>query len=377
MPRRHAPSPVNTLGAVMAAGHTTGFDDLRLALATAVLCCHSIDVSYGLDFASDFENGPFRPVMASLVPMFFALSGFLVAGSLDRCQSIVSFIGLRALRITPALAFLTLLAALILGPLLTRLPLHAYAGDPLLPRYFLNIFGEIQYVLPGLFERNPWARTVNAQLWTLPYEMMCYIALAALALVGIYRRRQAFALMVVAANLILAARYAIKAASTGWSPLPVLPGLPLVLAFLYGVILHLYRDDIRHSPRLGLAAGVLTAALLMHSAADYLVPLPIAYVTVWLGLMRLRPSLPVRHGDYSYGIFLFGFPIQQAVTQLMGPRFQEWYWNIAAALPLTILAAIISWHAVEKPALALRGPLRRLEARLLSASRTKAGVAAE
>ena len=368
---------LKTFGAVMAAGRTTGFDYLRLGLAIAVLCSHSIDVSYGVNFTVKFENGPIRPVIALLLPMFFALSGFLVAGSLERCKSLVSFMGLRGIRLVPALAFETVLAALILGPLLTSLPLAAYFSDSLLARYFHNIFGDIQYVLPGLFEHNPWARTVNAQLWTLPYELICYLTLAALTLFGVHRRRRLFALAVLALNLILTIQYALNAISAGWNASPVAPGLSLVLAFLYGITAYLYRDKIPHSPRLGIAAGAVAAAFLVNSATDYLAALPAAYFTVWLGLMRPGPSLLTRHGDYSYGIFLFGFPIQQTMTQILGPRFHEWYWNIAAALPLTILFAAISWHVVEKPALALRGPLRRLEDRMLSLPERNPGAAAE
>ena len=374
--RAAAPSP-KTLGAVMAAGRTTGFDYLRLGLATAVLCSHSIDVSYGVKATIGIETGPIRPLIAILLPMFFALSGFLVAGSLERSPSLISFMGLRVIRLAPALAFETVLAALVLGPLLTRLPLAAYFSDPLLPRYFHNIFGDIQYLLPGLFDGNPWARTVNAQLWTLPFELMCYIVLASLALFGLHRRRRIFALVVVALHLILTVQYAVHALNTGWHSVPVAPGPSLVLAFLYGIAFYLYRDKIPHTPRLGLAACALALVLLMHSATDYLVPPLAAYVTVWLGLLRPRPFVLTRYGDYSYGIFLFGFPIQQAMTQIMGPRFHEWFWNIAAALPLTLVFAALSWHAVEKPALALRGPLKRLEDRILATSREKATAAAE
>ncbi len=355
----------------MQAGRATGFDYLRLILATAVLCSHSIDISYGIRFAVHLESGPFRPLIAALVPMFFAVSGFLVAGSLDRCRSVVSFMGLRALRILPALAFMTVLAAFVLGPLLTRLSLGAYVSDGLLPRYLLNMTGDIQYLLPGLFEDNPWARTVNAQLWTLPFEMMSYITLAALAVIGIHRRPKVFVLTVIACNLGLAAWRLMTGA--GASASAGLPALPVVLTFLYGVIFHLYRDQIRYSPRIGIAAGVLTFVLLLNSATDYLVPLPAAYVTVWLGLMRPRQTLLTRSGDYSYGIFLLGFPIQQAVTQILGPAGHQWYWNLAVALPATFAVAFISWHLVEKPALNLRGPLKRLEDRLLSGSAAKSG----
>ncbi len=361
----------------MAAGRTTGFDYLRLGLATAVLCSHSIDVSYGVDFAIAFENGPIRPLIAIILPMFFALSGFLVAGSLDRCRTMISFIGLRLIRLVPALAFETVLAALILGPLLTKLPLSAYFSDGLLTRYFLNVVGDIQYLLPGMFESNPWAQTVNAQLWTLPFELMCYLALAGLALFGAHRRRRVFALVVISLNLVLAGHYVINAGAQGWNPAPVAPGPTLVLAFLYGVALHLYRDVIPHSRRLGIAAGAVALASLIHPATDYLAPFFAAYFTVWLGLMRPRPSALTQHGDYSYGIFLFGFPIQQAMIQVMGPGFHDWYWNIAVALPLTILFAAISWHGVEKPSLALRGPLKRVEDRMLAASPAKTSTIAE
>lgn len=371
MPANNAPSPLNTLDAVMAVGRTTGFDYLRLILAVAVLCSHSIDVSYGVRFASTFESGPIRPFIALILPMFFGLSGFLVAGSLDRCRSLISFIGLRIIRLAPALAFETVLAALILGPLLTRLSLVDYFNDSLLPQYFLNIVGDIHYRLPGLFENNPWALTVNAQLWTLPFELICYISLASLVAFATHDRRQAFARVVVFVNLILLAFSVFKGASAGWTSQVVAPGPALLLAFLYGVTIHLYRDTIPHSPLLGVAAGALALALLIHPATDYLTPLFATYFTVWLGLMRPRPSLFTRHGDYSYGIFLFGFPIQQALTQLVRPTFHEWYWNIATALPVTVLCAAISWHAVEKPALGLRGPLKRLEDRTLSLLRFK------
>lgn len=376
MPATDAPLPAKTFEAVMAAGRTTGFDYLRLGLAVAVVCSHSIDVSYGVNFTVTFENGPIRPLIAVILPMFFALSGFLVAGSLDRCRSLVSFIGLRIIRLAPALAFETVLAALLLGPLLTQLPLAEYFSDSLLAHYFLNIVGDIQYLLPGLFESNPWARTVNAQLWTLPYELMCYTALAVLAVLGVHRRRLAFALVVVGLNLVLASHYFITAAGDGWNPLPVAPGPSLVLAFLYGIVLHLYRDVLPHAHRLGLPAGMLALALLIHPATDYFVPFLAAYFTVWLGLMRPPESVLTRHGDYSYGIFLFGFPIQQAVTQVMGPSFHEWYWNIAVAVPLTILFAILSWHAVEKPSLGLRKPLKRLEDRMLAAAEARNAAAA-
>ena len=66
------------------------------------------------------------------------------------------------------------------------------------------------------------------------------------------------------------------------------------------------------------------------------------------------PPLPFFHrGDYSYGIYIFGFPIQQTVTQFT-PHAGFWWFNLSIALPVTLVFAATSWHAIEKPALDLR-----------------------
>ena len=104
--------------------------------------------------------------------MFFALSGFLVASSLERCKTLFTFLGLRAIRILPALAVEIFISALIIGPLFTTEPAKAYFAAPEFHDYFLNILGDIHYHLPGVFAANP-SDAVNGQLWTVPYEMIC------------------------------------------------------------------------------------------------------------------------------------------------------------------------------------------------------------
>ena len=69
-----------------------GFDYLRLILATAVICQHSVNVSYGQDAAIRMFLSDWRPLFAVILPMFFALSGYLVSGSLTRCRSLLSFL---------------------------------------------------------------------------------------------------------------------------------------------------------------------------------------------------------------------------------------------------------------------------------------------
>ena len=163
-------------------GRSTGFDYLRIVLALAVIVWHSFPLSYGPQAEVAKDTSVFAELLIGIIlPMFFALSGFLVSGSLERNSSMVIFIGLRAIRILPALCVEVLLSALILGPALTTLTLHTYFVDKRFITYFLNIIGDIHYRLPRI-TINPTPDVVNGQLWTVPWELKCYVALTVLAL---------------------------------------------------------------------------------------------------------------------------------------------------------------------------------------------------
>jgi peptidoglycan/LPS O-acetylase OafA/YrhL len=122
----------------------------------------------------------------ALVPTFFALSGFLVAGSGMRLST-KNFVLNRAARIVPALFADIVFAALLIGPLVTTLPAKLYFSGPTFFSYFLNIAGWVHYSLPGVFASNP-SRDVNGALWTVPYEIGCYVVLAGLMISGAINR---------------------------------------------------------------------------------------------------------------------------------------------------------------------------------------------
>ena len=115
-------------GTVAAAlcGRACGFDSLRLGLAFAILAFHSVTITQGSAAAIP------APVLAAarlILPMFFAMSGFLVAASLKRSGSLLEFAALRLLRLVPGLLTVVLLTALVLGPVLAEIdPLHYFAS---------------------------------------------------------------------------------------------------------------------------------------------------------------------------------------------------------------------------------------------------------
>ena len=299
----------------------------------------------------------------SVVPMFFALSGFLVTGSAMRLPT-TQFAASRALRIVPALLVDTAVSVFLFGVLLTTLPTGQFLTNPATLKYWLNTVGEIHYYLPGVFETNP-LHTVNGSLWTIRPELGCYVAMTALIATGLIRR---WPVVLLAAVVLWCASFASQHVG------PHFPGKyqlttdfsKLVIFFLAGALVYLLRYKIPVSPVL--AAGAVVFVLggmtfgvgrdLWNNRIFLLASCPVlTYLVIWLGMQKF-PKLPVySRGDYSYGIYLYGFPIEQVIRHVTGSD-QPLVIFVLTIVPVTLLA-MLSWHFVEKPTLKLRKYLRR------------------
>lgn len=344
-----------------AAGRPAGFDYLRLTLAVAIIGFHSIVTCYGSAVQNRILASGLGWPFNLVLPMFFSLSGFLVAGSLVRNEGLGRFLWLRISRIYPALIFDTVVCALILGPLTTTLTLRDYFASPALWAYGRNALGLIHFYLPGVFESNPISK-VNAQLWTIPVELECYVLLVFLAIIRLARAPRVFAGVCLALSV----------AAAGWQAVNMphdvarglVPGSALVLCFLSGVALFLCRARVPFMPTYFIAAAALFAACVYESRWIHLAALPAAYVTCYIGCQNLPRTRFIQRFDVSYGLYLFGYPVQQALVLLSGGA-AAWYWNIALALPLTFSVACLSLFAVERPShawltrLRMPGTLRR------------------
>ena len=336
-----------TAGAVLDryGGIGPGFDGLRLFLSLAIVLFHCWEVSYGNTDAMD--NVIAYPLSLCILPVFFGLSGFLVTGSAIRTNSIKVFFVFRVLRLIPALVTEVTLAALILGPLLTSLALVSYFSDWHFYDYFGNIIGRIRFVLPGVFEHNPHASIVNINLWTLRPEFFCYLIMLGMLYFELISRRT---LIVFTAMLTLTIPFAV---SFGW--LPPYYGHTLVYSFVVGALAFAYRHQIVLDYRLFATALVLSILNIKYQYAPFLhlSALTLTYCMVYLGMQRFPAPWPLNKGDYSYGIYLYGFPIQQALVQVF-PGLRHFWLLFAVATPIIVVFAALSWHLVEKRALGLR-----------------------
>ncbi|HTN39594.1 MAG TPA: acyltransferase [Asticcacaulis sp.] len=329
-------------------GRPSGFDMLRVVLSVSVILWHTLYVCYGETAEYWFWTGPLRPLVYVIIPAFFGLSGFLVASSLER-NDLASFLTLRVIRIFPALAVEVLVSALLIGTFVTTLSLGQYFSHPEFKAYFLNMIGDIHYFLPGVFDELP-NNYVNIQLWTVPYELYCYLILSALTLFGLHKRPLLMLLLLFVVIFITIIGQHITHTTPGMGRPD---GFMLVFCFLFGVLLYFLKDKVIYSPWLLLASLVIFVFSIYKPATFNLAALPITYITVCIGLTNRKIKLFSLTADYSYGLYLYGYPIQQLISYLL-PTYRVWYINFALTLIIAGALAYVSWHFVESKVLQKR-----------------------
>ena len=280
------------------------FNLLRLVAAWLVIYGHAwaITGTPGVDLVGQLTRIKFAGGVA--VDVFFVVSGFLIASSLQR-NSLRSYLASRALRIVPGLVACMLLSVLVLGPLLST------AADywPRAWRYlWVNAsLWSNEYFLPGVFGTLP-NHAINGSLWTLPIEARLYLALMLAGGLGVLTPRRYTPLWLLALGSAYA--YAVHR-----HPLPdALANYTWCTAyFITGTAFWLNRARIR------LSWGVLSALVVLVAIARDTpwLHLPyfalVCYGTLFLALV---PRLPrIRHHDLSYGLYLYGWPAAQLVQQ--------------------------------------------------------------
>lgn len=343
------------------------FDLIRVIAAAMVVFGHAYELT-GLE-----PDGITRAlgigVTALGVDIFFVVSGFLVSASLINSKSLWRFAIGRALRIFPGLIVCCLLTAFVLGPIFTHLSLAEYFSHERLYAFVVSK-GTIVGVfltgggsdLPGVFANNPVAGIANGSLWTLTYELFMYglvFVCGGLALALMNRF-----------DLVLRGLYGVVLLLCVLIHFDSIPGLAtdneviasisrFGLCFFLGGLLYLFKDKVV------LSWGVFFLALVCIAFMSYKMPsyLPsvlyyagLAYAVIFLAYsQRVFASRFNRKNDYSYGLYIYAFPIQQATVDLL-PGIHPMGLMVLAGL-LTLAMAAMSWHLVEKQSLQFKTKL--------------------
>ncbi len=321
---------------------------LRLVAASVVIYAHSYALS-SLPVRGDHLS-PLLGIYAGNVAVyvFFLISGFLVTGSWLRQRSLRGFLVSRALRIVPAYAVCPVVCALIIGAAVSIRPATEHFADPLTWRFiFWNLsFPEMmQFTLPGVFEQRS-HQAINGSLWTLPAEVRAYALLAIFGLLGLLDRlpRLLLALM-VSFWLVVSEAHRIPMVE-------VSEVLPMLGYFALGALAWAARRVLPLDGRAAVALLVLAIACRGTVAYPYAFAVALSYACLWLAYVPRTLLSFNRCGDYSYGVYLWGFPMQQlAVTWLDYPSPTL---ISLLAWPMALGCAVLSWHAIEKPAMSFR-----------------------
>lgn len=336
-----------TVAEALARPHNA-FSALRLALALAVVVSHAFSVTTGHPSEEPLMRATGFALGEHAVNGFFAVSGFLVTMSFDR-RGARDYVVARSLRILPGLVAATLVVALVLGAALSRLPAAAYYDAPALWRFIgctLTSF-KSNATLPGVFEANPYHSPLGT-VWTLKYETLCYLGVLAAGLLGLLRRRGPALVLVGGLALTLVI---VEAAKPDLSK-GVETALRLPMIFAAGAALYLWRKRVRLSAwlLLGLALAMLLKGTPLYRATLFLAE---SYAAIWIAFAPAlaRPALDPP-ADLSYGVYLYGWPIQQALRALWPEASATGLLGPSIALALGVAA--LSWYLVEKPALSLK-----------------------
>lgn len=338
---------------------------LRLILSIAVIYSHSFELGgYGHDFISNLTENQYN-IGSFAVDGFFACSGYLITASYFRSKSLLVFLWHRVLRLIPgywvAISFAGLILPLffsessnlkyviknILVPVRSIILLIISVNNSLVPSTFdLGIIKKAvdgQPYLPPLFENNPFPKVIDGSLWTLDPEFRCYLIIALIGFLGFLNKKTVLGLFLFSllASLFYFSRHPLNILANGYR-FPV--------HFLAGSIFYFWSFPLNWKIAL---ASFLVAVGSVFKGVYPVVSAPVT-VCIFFWLATVLPFQKVfRQRDYSYGIYVYAFVVQQTLSAYHFNQF-PFFFYFSLSIILTFPLAVLSWHFVEKPSLKLK-----------------------
>lgn len=315
---------------------------MRFVASIMVIFTHSYGLSgykYPVDFIDRYTNGIIT-IGDICVFLFFLCSGYLISKSVMRADKFIPYIKARLKRLLPPLAFVVVCAVLV-GAVFTSLSVGEYFSSAQTYKYLLNAVLVPIHSLPGVFENNAYGTTVNGSLWTLPVEFVCYIVCFVFYKCKLLQKKRFWYTAPLALGLFII---------SGFLPTRLKNAVMPCLFFYIGMLYYVYREHIE------LKLNLVPIALLLL-AASFLAPVliktamiifwPYILFTLWFAAPQISSYLG-KTGDISYGIYLWGFFVQQTLTLLWGGRMPQML-NFLLAAAISVVLGIITFYLTEKP----------------------------
>ncbi|MCM5557659.1 acyltransferase [Pleomorphomonas sp. JP5] len=329
------------------------FDFLRFVLASLVIVSHAFPL-FGGTMDPWQALGAGYNIGQMCVMAFFVISGLLVTRSAIRSRSVLSYALARVFRLVPGALVCALWMALILGAAFTTLGLIDYYLHGRVWSFIGHntLLMSIRYDLPGVFEDNIYPRAVNGSLWSLKVEIRMYLAFGLIVFLARIKPNWTLCLKYIFVAVAIFAF--VRAMLPVWMPdIGLRPKTDWIFGYYFavGAAMLCWESRIPRNLALALVLFALAQATVGTALWDPLTRLTLPYLVFCAAFSDIR-LLKVTRGrdDISYGIYIYGFPVQQALSALFRDRLGMVSLTVLA-LAISYLLAWLSRVLVEKPSL--------------------------
>ena len=304
------------------------------------------------------------------VKMIFVITGFLITQSYLRDCRLGRYLLRRLIRIYPALIACVVGTTLLLSAVST-LPLGSYFRWSL--RYVAdNILLRPYYALPGVFETNLYPNAVNGSLWTMPVEVSMYFVVGGMLFVLLHLFPRSaegripklakilYAVFVLAVcGLDLYIKFSGRSYTLGFWGTDWISALDVAPYILLGSLFCL--TELNQYCNLQVAFVILVLGSCVNIRfAEAITMIVVPYCVLSFSLSE-KPVFRnwFRKNNIAYGVYLWGFPIQQLVLFILQQHLDVLTPNRAFAISMLpiLLLGWLSHHLVERP---IEGRLKKL-----------------
>ena len=329
------------------------FDLIRLIAAWLVIYGHAnamIPPVYQRDDAIAVFLG-FDYSGSLAVKVFFFLSGLVVTNSLLEKKNILQFVVARFFRIWPAFLVVLFFTSFVIGGYFTTLTLEQYFSHPGVYNYiYSNAMMDIVFELPGVFQSASSInnKSINGSIWSLPYELGAYILLLSLFILGLHNNKKLSILVVVLFfidvffdNKIIFSWRSLNANVDDLAPF-----------FAFGALLALLKDRVAIDLKMIFALFLIYFIFQKSLYIKYIFYIFLFFILLYIFSRELFLKIKI-NSDISYGVYIWGWPIQQVLAHTF-PNL-SFFQHVSVAIFLASVAGVFSWFLIEKPGMKIGG----------------------
>lgn len=316
------------------------FDIIRLLAAIIVIISHQYSLS-GLPEPIFLGMSTYGGIA---VVVFFAISGFLITKSCMRSEVFFSYLSKRIRRIFPALLPCAIFMYLILGVFLWDGSLAEYVNISLIKNILCVVTLQGSPPHSGIFKGFIHPYSLNDSLWTLPLEFLCYLLLGGIVFLfknTLKTMLLTFFMLFFISIYLLFNKTAIVFYGVVFQAFPV-----RALSFFTGAIMALTMSLWYNKKSMIFSlffSFILLLSISYRNEINILGYVIIAVITIIIGFLFQDRIISGRF-DYSYGIYIYSFPVQQLVINKLHVGF---YLGMIISILISIFFGFLSWHLIE------------------------------